>query len=32
MIPGVVSDPFPVDRLGPDVRNNDVDGCSGYQV
>ena len=31
MFPGVVSEPFSVVKLGPDVRNNGVDGYSGYQ-
>ncbi len=31
MFPGVVSAPFSVVKLGPDVRDNGVDGYSGYQ-
>ena len=31
MFPGVVSEPFAVVKLGPDVRSNGVDGYSGYQ-
>lgn len=30
MFPGVVSAPFSVVKLGPDVRDNGVDGYSGY--
>ena len=31
MFPGVVSEPFAVVKLGPDVRSTGVDGYSGYQ-
>ena len=31
MFPGVVSGPISVVKLGPDVRDNRVDGYSGYQ-
>ena len=31
MFPGVVSGPFSVVKLGPDVTQNGVDGYSGYQ-